>query len=407
MALPKKGGRSTIRLKKTADDRRGPRIAWLLPTMSTGYYLQPLFREFARLFPNTFIFTSQWPGFIVGHKGKFEVSVVPGFRRVTLRKSPVGTEIGFGWGLPSVLWKLLKFHPDVVFTGSFSLWTFYGLVYKAFTRSRVVLLLEGISEGTAFINSRLRLITRRLMARFLDAAVCNSYEGTRYLRDVIGIPESRLLHQAFFVPEPAALSSTNAGRSELVTYPRPVFLFVGQIIKRKGWNYLVEAAASLAQKSVGSFSVAVVGDGEQKGELKAKISALGIPDVVHVMGPVPYQLLGPHFEAADVFVLPTLEDTWGMVVSEAMSFGKAVLCSKYAGASELVQHGVNGFVFDPHNTGELANYMERLIREPGLIAEFAQRSQQIMAAHTPEKAAQILATLVYGPPQTGIPEVQP
>jgi len=174
-----------------------------------------------------------------------------------------------------------------------------------------------------------------------------------------------------------------------------VFLFVGQIIKRKGWNYLLEAARSLVQKGLHSFSVAVVGDGEQRDQLKARLCSLGLQPFVNATGPVPYQSLGSLFEAADVFVLPTLEDTWGMVVSEAMAFGKPVLCSKYAGARELVQHGVNGFVFDPYNVDELAGYMERFIREPELITKFGQRSREIIAPHTPEQAAKALATLVH------------
>jgi glycosyltransferase involved in cell wall biosynthesis len=233
------------------------------------------------------------------------------------------------------------------------------------------------------------------MARFVDAAVCNSDEGTKYLRDTIAIAESKLLHRAFYVPEPAALFSGEERQTGSRADSRPLFLFVGQIIKRKGWNYLLEAARRLVQKGLDTFSVAVVGDGEQRDQLKARICSLGLQRIVDVVGPVPYQRLGAYFEAADVFVLPTLEDTWGMVVSEAMAFGKPVLCSNYAGARELVQHGVNGFVFDPYNVEELAGYMERFIREPGLIAKFGRRSREIIAPHTPEQAAKALATLVH------------
>jgi glycosyltransferase involved in cell wall biosynthesis len=137
-----------------------------------------------------------------------------------------------------------------------------------------------------------------------------------------------------------------------------------------------------------------VGDGEQRGKLTARVCSLGLQHVAKVVGPLPYERLGAHFEAADVFVLPTLEDTWGMVVSEAMAFGKPVLCSMYAGAKELVQHGVNGFIFDPYHVNELAGYMERFIREPWLITEFGRRSRELIGPHTPEQAAKALASCV-------------
>lgn len=356
--------------------------------------MQPLFREFARLFPKGLIFTSEWPGFIPGYEGAFKVRVLPGFRFVTLKRSAGGADIGFGWAPPSVLWELLKLRPDVLFTSAFTVWTLYGLVYKALTPSRLILLWDGVSEGTAYMDSGLRLGVRKLMARFLDAFVCNSGEGTEYLRGVIGVPDSKLLHQAYQVPEVAALSSGEKGPSASRADSRPVFLFVGQIIKRKGWNYLLEAARRLVQKGLDTFSVAVVGEGEQRDQLKARICSLGLQRIVNVVGPVPYQHLGAHFEAADVFVLPTLEDVWGVVVLEALAFGKAVLCSKYAGARELIQHGANGFIFDPYNIDELAGYMERFIREPELIAKFGQRSREIIAPHTPDQAAKGLAVCV-------------
>jgi glycosyltransferase involved in cell wall biosynthesis len=364
-------------------------------TMKGGYYWQPLFQEFAKLFPNTRVFTSEWPGFITGYEGTFEVTVLPGYKFVTVRQSATGADIGFAWAPPSVLWKLCKWRPNVIFTSAFSLWTLYGLLYKIFTRSPVVLLWDGISDTIAYRNSRFRLKIRKLMARFVDAAVCNSGEGIEYLRDVIAIPEAKLFHRAFYVPGVTMLSSGEEGQSASRADLRPVFLFVGQIIKRKGWNYLLEAARCLVEKGLDTFSVTVVGDGEQRDQLKASVCSLGLQHIVKMVGSVPYQRLGAHFEAADVFVLPTLEDTWGMVVSEAMAFGKPVLCSRYAGARELVQHGVSGFVFDPFNVNELAGHMERFIREPRLITEFGQRSREIIAPHTPEQAAKALALIVH------------
>lgn len=370
------------------------RVAWLLPSMKGGYYWQPLLREFNKLFPNTLIFTSEWPGYIAKHEGTFEVKVLSGVRFFTLKRSVTGADMTFGLASPAPFWELIKFRPHVLFTSVFGMWTLYGLLYKVFTRSPVILFWDGISDAVAYRNSRLRLKVRKMMARFVDGVVCNSGEGIEYLRNVIAIPKSKLLHQPFYVPEVAALSSLEKNASASRASPRPIFLFVGQVIKRKGWRYLLEASSLLVKKGVGTFSLVVVGEGAERRLLESSVSSMGLQQVVNVVGAVPYQRLGAFFEVADVFILPTLEDTWGVVVSEAMAFGKPVLCSKYAGAKELVRDGINGFVFDPYNAAELAGYMERFIRQPELIARFGQRSRQIIAPYTPANAAKTLGARI-------------
>jgi glycosyltransferase involved in cell wall biosynthesis len=363
--------------------------------MRGGYYWQPLLREFVKLFPETMVFTSGWPGFVPGAENAFHVRSLPGYRHVSVRRgvghSDIGYE-GYQWVSPSVLKDLMKFRPQVLFTSAFGLWTVCALTYKAMSGSRVIVLLDGISKATT--NSRLRAPIRRVMARFVDAAVCNSGEGCDYLRDVVGISAPRIARRLFYVPDPALLRSEH--RKEDQATVRPSFLFVGQLIRRKGWNLLIEAVNSLVNRGR-KLSVTIVGDGQDKRILLNQISNLGLKEVVRAVGPVPYDQLGSCFEAADVFVLPSLEDTWGVVVSEAMACGKAVLCSRFAGASELIQDGVNGYVFNPHHPTELAAFMERFIQEPDLITRFGSNSRRIIADHTPQHAAERLGELVCGP----------
>jgi glycosyltransferase involved in cell wall biosynthesis len=114
-------------------------------------------------------------------------------------------------------------------------------------------------------------------------------------------------------------------------------------------------------------------------------------DCVQWLGWVDYHQLGVYFRRADVFVFPSLEDIWGMVAPEAMAFGKPVLCSKWAGSSELITHGKSGFICDPHSPTEMANMMRQLIESPELISTMGTAAQETIAQHTPEAVAQFLA----------------
>jgi glycosyltransferase involved in cell wall biosynthesis len=369
---------------------RDIRVAWLFPSLARAYYWQPVFKEFAARCPRMAVFTSIWPGFAPGYENSFAVHTLPGLRYVDLKKRTLDARRGFIWTPLSVLKKLASFGPDVVFASGFSGWTVCALLLKLTRRSRVIILWEGLSAH-AVGSFRVQTVLRRWIAHFTDAAVSNADEGTEYLRDVIGMPQDKLLCHPCQVPDLPLLSSGAEKTPPAIR--RPGFLYVGGLTWRKGWRHLIEASALLARQGVRSFSVLFVGAGEQEEELRAAIRDHGLDGIVHQVGPVAYDNLGSYYRHADVFVSPTRQDTWGVAVLEAMAFGKPVLCSKYAGSRQLIAHGENGFIFDPTDTQQLADYMAKFIVDQHLAKRLGARSLEKMAPFTPARAADVLANL--------------
>ncbi|HUB58879.1 MAG TPA: glycosyltransferase [Candidatus Micrarchaeia archaeon] len=371
------------------------RVAWLLPSMDRGSCWQPLFKEFTREIPHTRVFTGLWNGYLRGYEDAFQLRLVPGYRFVTLKKGSNSYARGFFWVPMRIIPELYKFRPNVIFASAFSLWTLYALVFKALTGARVIILWEGNSPSTDYRDSRFRLKLRKLMARFADGGVSNMRAGVTYLQEVIGMSHPKLLHHPYEVPDPSVLSSA-AATVELEFVRRPAFLSIGSLIARKGWSSLIEAASLLVKRGLESFSIIFVGDGEQAEEMKALVTSRGLERFVHLAGKIAYQNLGSYYRAADVFVFPTHEDTWGLVLLEAMAFGKPVLCSTRAGSRELVSHAENGFVFDSEKPAELADYMAQFILDPSLVTRFGARAAEAIAPFTPARAAKVLAGLAKG-----------
>ena len=112
-------------------------------------------------------------------------------------------------------------------------------------------------------------------------------------------------------------------------------------------------------------------------------------------GAVDYSQLGACYQASDVFVFPSLEDIIGMVVPEAMVFGKPVLCSDQAGAKDMVRDGRNGFVFNPNDARQLADHMALFVKQPNLIRRFGSESKKIISPFTPKASAKRLGSLVH------------
>jgi glycosyltransferase involved in cell wall biosynthesis len=371
------------------------RVAWLLPSLARGYYWQPLFREFTELLPDNVVLTGFWPGLLPGLEGKFQFKCLRGSKFIRLKRSANGAEVGFTLAWPSVLIELFRRRPVVVFVLGFNLWTLYALLFKALTGCRVVLLWDGIAESITFVKSPLRLRMRRWMARDLDAAISNTKAGLDYLQNVLAMAAEKLVHQPYQVPDQGYLVSCDAhARKVQLPTKRPLFLCVGSIIKRKGWRYMLQAAGCLLKKGITSFSLVFVGEGEESANLRRMVTELGLTDFVHLAGAVDYQDLSAYFGGSDVFVLPTLEDVWAVVVLEAMALGKPILCSQYAGARELVAHGRNGYIFDPRNPQQLADYMAELIENPQLLSAMGRNSELAIAPFTPRRAAMTLANIV-------------
>jgi glycosyltransferase involved in cell wall biosynthesis len=368
------------------------RVAWLLPAMGNGgISFQHILSEFTKVFPNTVTFTGQWPGYAAGLENEFKVQEVGATRYIELAKAPNGYSIGFSYVSLQIISKLLQFKPQIVFANAFTAWTAIALLLKPIGHWKVIITYEGGSTIYESPSATVRYQARRLMAQFADAFVVNSQAGKSYLLDVLQIDPERVFAKPFLLPSIKALthySEAEAPQFE-INLKRPIFLFVGQIIPRKGIRDLLEACLILKQQGYENYTLMIVGDGEQRSGLETFVQEANLEEQVKWIGKIPYRLLGPYFQFSDVFVFPTYDDIWGMVLTEAMAFGKAVLCSTGAGAVEMVANGKNGFIFDPAQPEVLADLMSCFITTPTLITLMGANSKKIMSEQALEEAIQV------------------
>jgi len=360
------------------------RITYLFPSLWTGNYWHPVFSEFTKIFKETIVYTGLWAGFSPGFEDTFVVQVVGE------TKLNDGYSHGITLVSPSIIRYLHHFRPQVIFASGYSLWTLLVVFLKPLYRWRIAILYDGSSPNVDYRNSPIRIWLRRWMVSRSDACVTNTHAGKAYLINILKARESCVFQQPYQVPYPQALLQP-AANSEVIPCQsqRPIFLFVGQIIQRKGLHLLLEACVILQSWGYKHFTLQVIGQGALREDLEAFSQQHDLP--VEWIGWVDYGKIGAYFRNADVFVLPTLEDTWGMVVLESMVFGKPVLCSKWAGASEMIRHGENGYLFDPHQPEAIAAVMRELIDHPEKLLDMGQKSKELIACHTPVTASQFLA----------------
>ena len=155
-------------------------------------------------------------------------------------------------------------------------------------------------------------------------------------------------------------------------------LFVANDYRKKGLAVLLEALAKLPENVV----LAVAGHDAQISLFKPQINSLKLNSRVFFLGSL--KDVGPAYEAADCLAHPTLEDTFAMVVLEAMAHGLPVVVSgsRYCGISELLQHGLNALIVkDPKNPLDLFHALEQLLTQPLLRSQLIQAATDFASNH--------------------------
>lgn len=175
--------------------------------------------------------------------------------------------------------------------------------------------------------------------------------------------------------------------------PRPprnkvelVFLFCGQMIERKGIDLLLEAFQRLAEKYA---QVKLLLLGREAG-LQTLLKPLPETTRARIIyaGFQPPDELPRYFAQADVFVLPSRHDGWGVVVNQALGAGLPIVCSDAVGAGhDLIEPGINGERFEPDSSEALFVAMERFAANPELARTWGAESRRKASAWTPECGA--------------------
>ncbi len=148
---------------------------------------------------------------------------------------------------------------------------------------------------------------------------------------------------------------------------------VGRLSREKGQAVLIRAFAAL---EVTDWSLHIVGDGRERANLEILVSELKISDRVHFYGHLKNfnTILGQ----SDIFVLPSLYEGFPNALIEAMSVPLACICSDcVAGPSDIIQHGDNGFLFEPGNEKRLTELMGELIQYPQVRNNLAKNAFKV------------------------------
>lgn len=155
-----------------------------------------------------------------------------------------------------------------------------------------------------------------------------------------------------------------------------VFLSTSRLTPRKGIHFLIEAFAIALKETAIPLELRLIGEGEQKPLLEARVAELGISDRVVFLGRIAHEKLAEHYRQAHVFVLPSKNEGMSNSALEALACGLPLVVSGTGGMQELVTDGENGCFIDPENTEAFAHALSSLATSPERLRSFGRESRR-------------------------------
>ncbi|MDQ1439650.1 MAG: D-inositol-3-phosphate glycosyltransferase [Acidimicrobiaceae bacterium] len=187
------------------------------------------------------------------------------------------------------------------------------------------------------------------------------------------------VERAFFAPG----YRPQARRALGLPADRPMLLFVGRVQPLKALDVAVQALADSSHKD--AFLVAVGGPSGVQGQaeadrIRALVADLGLSDRVFFRPPQPHELLSTFYRAADVCIVPSRSESFGLVALEAAACGTPVVAAAVGGLRTLVDHGRTGFLVERRDPATFALYVDEVLGNPMLAAQLsadaAERARQ-------------------------------
>lgn len=272
--------------------------------------------------------------------------------------------------------KIKQVKPDIVLGYEYSFTTQYLLLLKKLgvINQRVGSFIDDSLDICINVQSKVRKYARNNTVNSLDFLVVMSGEVADFYCVNFNLEQENVIISPILqFPERLRRNSEiieSIAKKYISDYNlkgKKVLLFVGRFIPEKALDLFIKTASSFLREREDCIFI-LVGEGSEFENLKSIVSDEKLVDKVLFPGKFQFEELYAWYLTSSGFVLPSLSETFGAVVNEALIFGLKVFCSKYAGASSLI-NSYNGHIFNPLDKSETLYKLELFFNQINPVDE--------------------------------------
>lgn len=258
--------------------------------------------------------------------------------------------------------------PDIIVGYEYSFTTQYLIFLKTIglIRQNVGSMIDDSPDICIHVQSRVRKLIRDLSVRNLDFLVVMSEEVAQFYRDQYLLEEKQVVISPILqLPERLRRNSEDIelqAQQYIYKYQlqgKKVALFVGRFIPEKALLSFITAITPIISQN-DDYRIVLVGEGKEKENILTFVKENNLEKKVLLPGKFQAEGLYGWYACVSGFFLPSLSETFGAVVNEALIFGLKVLCSQYAGAATLI-NSQNGIIFNPSDSEDVISKFQIFI----------------------------------------------
>lgn len=261
---------------------------------------------------------------------------------------------------------------------------------------------RSLAEG-ARPEPRLRIQVEGEIAQQADLLIASTADEAYDLMDAYGADPERVV----IVPPGVDLSMFQPmdradARREVGYGSGRLLLFVGRLERLKGVEVAIRALALLRDRRHDDVRLLILGedshedDESEKDRLKAIATEVGVRDRVDFVGSVAHHELPYFYAAADVCVMPSYSESFGLVALEAQACGCPVVASGVSGLRSVVRDEVSGYLIDEHEPAAYAERIGRLLADRELAEQMGRRGRLLAQRYSWTRTADRLEALFEG-----------
>lgn len=214
-----------------------------------------------------------------------------------------------------------------------------------------VVTIHGINTSHRYLGTTAQKEYFRKSLNVCDRVVLVGEPLREYFTAITGRDDYfRVVHNGFRLPDAC-------GKREICTGRIKRLISVSNLHEGKGIDLTIRALAMLHEAGISDWSYHIVGDGYMRDELEQLVQSLNLQKKIAFIGAVEHAEVAGHLKQADLFVLPSYREAFGIAYLESMACGLLVIGVEGQGAAEFIRHRENGLLAKPNDIEDLAGHI--------------------------------------------------